>query len=104
MQIRVAHPANFNLDQNFTVRGFGKSDILDLSGVLKSRSTAAFIFFPRELRLQKTEWNHPKNSGLDPSKEKLYGAAYSICELVRSGQIDRPLPYDSVVEAFHEFR
>jgi hypothetical protein len=44
------------------------------------------------------------NSGLEPSQEKLYGTQYSIRELVRSGQINRPLPYDGVVETLHEFR
>src|ERR1700691_2924182 len=52
----------------------------------------------------KSRMQYSKNSGLEPSKEKLYCAAYSICELVRPGQINRPLPYNGVVEAFHKFR
>src|ERR1700722_3950591 len=104
VQIGVAHAANFNLDQNFALCGVGKGYILNRKWSLEVAEHSSFHFLSQETTSTKSRMEDSKNSGLDPSKKKLYRAEYPICELVRSGQINRPLPYDRVVEAFHEFR
>src|ERR1700728_239539 len=88
VQIGVAHAANLDLDKNFAPGGFGNRDILNRKGGLEVAEHGSFHVLPLGTTMSartKNRLDHSKNSGLEPSQEKLYCTEYSICELVRSG-------------------
>src|SRR5208282_5964940 len=77
------------------------------NGVLNACRTAAFIALssltemPHQLRIA---GRSRKTLRPDAAQEKLHRAPHPVGELVRPGQIHRPLPHHRVVEPFHELR